>query len=125
MSQPPERLLPNFLPIGPLPTGCPKAEDIFSPDLLAKYNPQIVRYVLMSMAPGMPPATHEVDLKEVRENPARFAPPWQKDMAYHERVGDHAIYSQDKAVIYIRVYRPDAARFGPGPYGVHLNFHGE
>jgi len=126
MSQPPQpRSLPNFPPIGPLPPGCPKAEDVFSPGLLAKYNPQIVRYVLMSMAPGMPPATHSVNLQEVRKNPARFAAPWQKDVTGFKRVSDTIFASEDGAMIPVQVYHPDPARFGQGPYGVHLNFHGK
>ncbi|KAI8635420.1 alpha/beta-hydrolase [Xylariaceae sp. FL1651] len=109
---------------GDLPPGCPKVEDVFTPDLLAKYKPEIVHYILQTMAPGRPPAAHQVPLAEVRSNPARFAGPWQKDVMGHERVADHEIVSEDGAKVPVKVYHPDPAKFGAGPYGMHLNFHG-
>jgi hypothetical protein len=112
------------LAVGDLPPGCPKAEDVFLPNLLAKYNPDIVKYILKTMAPGRPPPTHTVPLAEVRANPTRFAGPWQKDVTGYERVADHEVVSEDGAAIPVKVYHPDPAKFGDGPYGVHLNFHG-
>ncbi|KAI0397821.1 alpha/beta-hydrolase [Xylariaceae sp. FL0594] len=124
MEEPRSLAPPSFPPIGPLPPGCPRAEDVFSPELLARYNPQVVKYVLASMAPGMPPATHQVELSVVRAHPSTFRAPWQKDASAFERVAAAQFVSEDGVEIPVQVYHPDPARFGNGPYGVHLNFHG-
>ncbi|KAI1496211.1 Alpha/Beta hydrolase protein [Biscogniauxia marginata] len=100
-----------------------KAEDIFEPNLLAIYNPEIVKHVLKASASGVP-AQHEVPIKELRANPSKYAPPWAQDVTGWERVTDQEITSEDGAKIPVKIYHPDPSQFGEGPYGVHLNFHG-
>ncbi|KAI1335988.1 alpha/beta-hydrolase [Xylariaceae sp. FL0016] len=101
----------------------PRGGDIFEPHILAKYDPEVVEYVLKSAASGAP-AQHEVPIEELRANPAKYSPPWAQDATGWERVKDDDISSEDGAKIPIKVYHPDPANFGDGPYGVHLNFHG-
>ncbi|KAI0880322.1 alpha/beta-hydrolase [Annulohypoxylon maeteangense] len=100
-----------------------KIEDIFEPHVLEKYDSDVVNYVLESRKAGIP-AQHEWRIENIRANPARFAPPWSKDVTGFERVSDREIISQDGTKIPIKIYHPDPARFGDGPYGLHLNFHG-
>ncbi|ORY57463.1 Alpha/Beta hydrolase protein [Pseudomassariella vexata] len=70
------------------------------------------------------PAVQQHPLSEVRANPSRFAPPWAKDVTGWERVTDYEVASEDGAKVPVKVYHPDSAVHGIGPYGVHLNFHG-
>ncbi|KAI0482571.1 Alpha/Beta hydrolase protein [Xylariaceae sp. FL0804] len=102
----------------------PGAEDLCpDPRTLAKYKPEIVEYLLRAKAAGVP-AANEVPIEEVRANPARFAPPWARDVTGHERVADDAVTSADGACVPVKIYTPDPERFGAGPYAAHLNFHG-
>ena len=66
-----------------------KAEDIFPPDVLAKYDPAMVKYVLDAKEAGVP-AQHEFPVEQVRADPARFAATWSKDVSGYERVAEHA-----------------------------------
>lgn len=101
-----------------------KAEDVFEPHLLAKYDPEVVTYVLKGVAEG---ATehHMVPIEEVRANPASFTAPWLLDTTGWERTAEKVVTSEDGADIPVRVYYPDPKQWGEGPYGVHLNFHGK
>ncbi|KAI2465733.1 alpha/beta-hydrolase [Annulohypoxylon bovei var. microspora] len=100
-----------------------KAEDIFEPHLLEKYDPDIVNYILKLRKAGVL-AQQEWCIKAIRANPAKYAPPLSKDVTGWERVSDREITSQDGAKFPIKIYYPDPAQFGEGPYGLHLNFHG-
>ncbi|KAI1390337.1 alpha/beta-hydrolase [Hypoxylon trugodes] len=100
-----------------------KAEDIFEPHVLAKYDPEIVKYILKVRAAGAP-AQPESRIEVIRANPAKFALPWSKDVTGWERVVDANVTSQDGVEIPIKIYQTNSAQFGNGPYGVHLNFHG-
>ncbi|KAK8049655.1 hypothetical protein PG994_011385 [Apiospora phragmitis] len=100
------------------------AEDLFPPHVLAQYDPKAVELVLLG-ANSDKPAQHEAPLPEIRKNPALYAPPWCTNTTGYERVADDAVASTDgQAQVPVKVYRPDPARWGDGPYGVHLNFHG-
>ncbi|KAI1333211.1 alpha/beta-hydrolase [Xylariaceae sp. FL0255] len=110
--------------IGDLPPNAPKPEDVFTPEILAKYHPDVVKFVCMALTPGRPPASHEVPIAEVRANPAKFAGPWCQDSTGLPGVTDNQFSSEDGAVIPVKVYHPDPAKFGDGPYPAHLNFHG-
>ncbi|KAL7628548.1 hypothetical protein AAE478_000063 [Parahypoxylon ruwenzoriense] len=110
-------------PAGTQPKKEIKAEDVFEPHLLAKYDPEVVKYVLKARASGAP-AQHEFSIAEIRADPVRFAPPWSKDVTGIERIVDSEVTSEDGAKVPIRIYHPDPAQFGEGPYGLHLNFHG-
>lgn len=100
------------------------AEDLFEPHVQAQYDPKAVELVVWG-ANSSSPAQHEAPLAEVRKNPALYAPPWCTDTTGYEGVTDDAVASTDgQAQIPVKVYRPDPAKWGDGPYGVHLNFHG-
>lgn len=100
-----------------------KAEDVFKPHILAKYDPEMVKYVLETKAAGIPPQ-HEFPIQEIRADPARFAATWSKDVSGYERVVEGGVASKDDTKVPIMIYHPDPAQYGEGPYGLHLNFHG-
>lgn len=100
-----------------------QAEDIFEPHLLAQYDPEVVKYVVKNTAAGI--VERVVPIEEIRANPEWSTPPWALDTAGWERTVDKIVTSEDGAKIPVRVYYPDAKEWGDGPYGVHLNFHGE
>ncbi|CAK7231701.1 hypothetical protein SBRCBS47491_008020 [Sporothrix bragantina] len=83
-------------------------------DFVAYYNKHI----------AIKPPTHAIDLAEVRANPQKWANPWCRDYSDLPYVNDHQIASGDGHVFTVRVYEPDETQFGPGPYPVHVNFHG-
>jgi len=99
------------------------AEDIFEPHILAKYDPEVVKYVVKSKQSGRQDQ-EKVSIKELRENREKYAPPWSKDVTGWERVTDAEITSVDGTMVPIKIYHPDTIVYGDGPYGVHLNFHG-
>ncbi|KAK8082181.1 hypothetical protein PG996_000962 [Apiospora saccharicola] len=100
------------------------AEDLFEPHVQAQYDPKAVELVVWG-ANSASPAQHEAPLAEVRKNPSLYAPPWCTDTTGYERVSDDAVPSTDgQAQIPVKVYCPDPTKWGEGPYGVHLNFHG-
>ncbi|KAK3935771.1 alpha/beta-hydrolase [Diplogelasinospora grovesii] len=89
--------------------------------ILPKLDPDFVRHfveVISKRPPGFEP------IEEVRAHPERFRTPCAVDTSGHERVVDHEVTSEDGAQIPARVYYPDPARYGDGPYPVHLNYHG-
>ncbi|KAI1491826.1 Alpha/Beta hydrolase protein [Biscogniauxia mediterranea] len=100
-----------------------KTEDIFTPELLALYHPDVVNHVVKTANANVP-AQHQVAIEEVRANPSKYAPPWAQDVTGWERVVDKEITSKDGAKVPVKIYHPDPSIFGQGPYGVHLNFHG-
>ncbi|OTB07667.1 hypothetical protein M426DRAFT_317968 [Hypoxylon sp. CI-4A] len=100
-----------------------KAEDIFEPVVLEKYDPTIIKYLLKLRAAGVPPV-RDIRIEDLRSNPAKFAPPWWKDPTGWERVADGEVTVRDGAKIPVKIYHPDPNKFGKGPYGLHLNFHG-
>ncbi|KAK1753937.1 Alpha/Beta hydrolase protein [Echria macrotheca] len=68
------------------------------------------------------PPNHTAPIEHVRLHPDRS--PIAIDTAHHERVADHVLFSGDGTPFTVRVYHPDPATSGPGPYPVHLNHHG-
>lgn len=100
------------------------AEDIFEPALLAKYDPKAVELVVATANAGRP-RPHDFSIAEVRADEARFEAPWCRDPTVWPRVtADVAVPSADGTPVLVMIYHPDPAVHGPGPYGVHLNFHG-
>ncbi|OTA97871.1 hypothetical protein M434DRAFT_391486 [Hypoxylon sp. CO27-5] len=99
-----------------------KAEDIFEPHVLERYDPEVVKFILETRAAGLS-VPDEFRIEDLRADPARYAP-WSKDVTGWERVADGEVTSDDAAKIPIKIYQPDPAQFGEGPYGAHLNFHG-
>ncbi|XXG93814.1 hypothetical protein Hte_000063 [Hypoxylon texense] len=100
-----------------------KAEDVFKPHILAKYDPEMVKYVLEAKAAGVP-AQHEFPIQQIRADPDRFKATWSKDVSGYERVVEGGVTSKDGYKVPIMIYHPDPTQYGEGPYGLHLNFHG-
>jgi len=106
--------------IDPQPAAPP--EDLIEDHIRPKLDPEFLRYFVDVVA-KQPPA-HTISLADVRADPDKYRSPIAVDSSRHERVGDHLVSSQDGASITVRVYHPDPAKFGPGPYPVHMNHHG-
>jgi hypothetical protein len=100
------------------------AEDVFEPHILAKYDPEAVEIILRVARLGAPPL-HKVPIAERRAHPEKYPSPWAKDVSSFERARETEIASSDGAKFPVAIYTPDAAKFGDGPWGCHLNFHGE
>lgn len=101
-----------------------KAEDVFEPHVLAKYDPEVVKYILKGVAEGAVEQQMR-PIEEIRAHPENFIRPWALDTTGWERTIDKEVTSDDGTKIPVRVYYPDPKQWGDGPYGVHLNFHGE
>lgn len=100
-----------------------EAGDIFEPHLLAQYDPEVVKYVLKNAAAGI--VERVVPIEEIRAHPEKSTPPWALDTTGWERTVDKLVISEDGTGIPVRLYYPESKQWGEGPYGVHLNFHGE
>ncbi|ROW05825.1 hypothetical protein VMCG_05136 [Cytospora schulzeri] len=92
------------------------------PHILAKLDPDFVRYWTKVMSKGAPPG--HLSIEQVRANPDKFASPCALDTKGYEGTVDTEFASEDGTKIPVRVYYPDKSKHGPGPYPVHLNFHG-
>jgi acetyl esterase/lipase len=92
------------------------------PSFVDRLDEDFVKYYNKNIA--IKPATHNIDLAEVRQNPKKFAWPWCKDYSDLPFVKDIKIASADGFEFTVRIYHPDSERFGSGPYPVHINFHG-
>ncbi|OIW22840.1 alpha/beta-hydrolase [Coniochaeta ligniaria NRRL 30616] len=95
--------------------------DAIEPHILAKLDPDFVKYWVEVVSKN-PPAAQSID--QIRAHPEKFRNAIAVDTTGWERVTDHAVTSEDGAEIPVRAYYPDPAVHGDGPYAVHLNFHG-
>jgi len=95
------------------------AETHISPRL----DPDFVDYLLKVAAEN--PSVPDLSIEGMRAHPEMFRLPTAIDTSGYERVADHQVTSEDGTSITARVYHPDPEAHGPGPYPVHLNFHGE
>ncbi|KAK6842048.1 hypothetical protein PG989_009418 [Apiospora arundinis] len=77
------------------------AEDIFPPHVQAQYDPKAIELVVLG-ANSDKPAQHEAPPRRHPREPRALRTP----------------------LIPVKVYHPDPAKWGKGPYGIHLNFHG-
>ncbi|OAA60216.1 Alpha/beta hydrolase fold-3 [Niveomyces insectorum RCEF 264] len=77
--------------------------------------------------------THQVSLSEARKHPQKFARPWphRPTPPPADRMRDWTVIPDevdaapsDSLPFAVRTYHPDPAVFGPGPYPVHVRFHG-
>ena len=91
-------------------------------EIEAKLDPEFMKYY--NEVIDRKPSTHQVPLNEIRTNPQKFAAPGTVPIPENERIKDSIIKSMDGYDIPIRIYYPKPDSFGPGPHGVHLNFHG-
>jgi acetyl esterase/lipase len=94
--------------------------DAIEPHILAKLDPDFIKYFVDVLSKN-PPAAQSVSIEEIREN---FRSAISLDTTGWERVVDHKFSSVDGQKIDVKVYYPDPAKHGDGPYPVHLNFHG-
>lgn len=96
--------------------------DSVEPHILAKLDPDFIKYYVEVLS-KMPPA-QALSIEQVRAHPERFRPAIAVDTAGWDRVIDGSVKSEDGAEVPVRLYYPDPAVCGEGPYPVHLNFHG-
>lgn len=92
------------------------------PDVLKNMDPEFISFYEEVLVKSKP--THEVPIEEVRSNPSKYAAVWAYDSKGEPRIQNYEIESKDGAFVPVRCYYPDPAKFGPGPYSVHINFHG-
>jgi acetyl esterase/lipase len=93
-----------------------------SPENEGKLDPAFVKYY--NEVIDTKQAAHQVPLEEVRAHPQEWGPPWTVPVPDSDRIRPDTIPSKDGYQIPVRMYHPDPSNFGPGPYCVHLNFHG-
>jgi hypothetical protein len=108
-----------------VPDAKPTAEDalgLIEDHIQPRLDPVVVRYLVDVVSKQTP--SHLISLDDVRAHPERYRSPIAIDTSKHERVSDHVVSSQDGVSFTVRVYHPDPAKFGPGPYPVHMNHHG-
>lgn len=92
------------------------------PDILRNMDPEFISFYEQVLAKLKP--THEVPIEEIRANPSKYEAVWAYDSKDESRIQNYDIESKDGALVPIRCYYPDPTKFGPGPYNVHINFHG-
>lgn len=94
------------------------------PHILAKLDPEWVTVFTEQMNTNPPPPRHLLSMEYIRAHPEKFAPPFYLDTEGYPRTAEKEVASEDGEKIPMRVYYPDEKVWGPGPYPVHLNFHG-
>ncbi|KAG8157568.1 hypothetical protein KVR01_012610 [Diaporthe batatas] len=97
--------------------------EAIEPHVLAKLDPDFVT-AWADLMNKVPDPTHVTTIEEVRADPRVLAPPCALDTKGRPRTAEKEVTSEDGAIVPVRVYYPDEAQHGPGPYPVHLNFHG-
>lgn len=99
-----------------------RVNNTIDPEVLPKLDPDFVKYYNDVLALRVP--THEVPIETIRADAGLYASPWCLSVDGYERVKDAVVTSSDGAKVPVKVYSPDVAQYGPGPYGVHINYHG-
>lgn len=94
------------------------------PHILAKLDPEWVAIFTEQMNTNPPPPRELLSMEYIRAHPQKFAPPCWLDTTGYPRTAEKEVISEDGAKVPVRVYYPDEEKWGPGPYPVHLNFHG-
>lgn len=94
------------------------------PQILAKIDPEFVTLWTDYMNEGPPRTREDWAIDKIRADPMRLAPKCALDTKGYPRTAEKEVTSEDGAQIPLRVYYPDEKQWGPGPYPVHLNFHG-
>ncbi|KAJ4415055.1 hypothetical protein N0V82_007571 [Gnomoniopsis sp. IMI 355080] len=112
------------------PASSTKEEKTFVPErdiephILAKLDPEWVAVFTAQMKTNPPPPRELLSMDYIRAHPEKFAPPCWKDTKGYPRTAEKEVVSADGAKVPMRVYYPEEKIWGPGPYPVHLNFHG-
>lgn len=94
------------------------------PHILAKLDPEFVEAFTHRMNNNPPPTRDQMTIEAIRADPKKTAPPCALDTKGYPRTAEKEFASEDGAKIPARVYYPEESKYGPGPYPVHLNFHG-
>lgn len=94
------------------------------PHILAKLDPEWVKAFTHKMNTDPPPPRDQWTIEAIRAHPEWTAPACALDTKGYPRTAEREVVSEDGAKIPARVYYPDESQHGPGPYPVHLNFHG-
>lgn len=97
--------------------------EAIEPHILAKLDADFVARWTELMN-SIPDPAHVVTIEEIRADPKVLAPPCSLDTKGRPRTADREVTSEDGASIPVRLYYPDEAKHGSGPYPAHLNFHG-
>jgi hypothetical protein len=102
-------------------------DDLIEEHILPKLDPDFLEYFASvqarQRAQGQLAPTNSIE--RVRAHPELYRAPCALDTSGYPRVTDHVCPSRDNVDIPVRVYHPDPATHGSGPYPVHLNFHGK
>lgn len=109
-------------PAAPKATYDPKQS--IEPHILAKMEPEFIEAYTRKMNTNPPPSREQMTIEAIRAHPGMTAEPCTLDTEGYPRTAEDEFASEDGARIPVRVYYPDEARHGAGPYPVHLNFHG-
>ncbi|KAK3897530.1 Carboxylesterase NlhH [Staphylotrichum tortipilum] len=96
--------------------------------ILPRLDPEFLEYfialqVRLRASQQQPAATNTI-IEHVRAHPEAYQPPCALDTSSYPGVADSQYQSHDGSIIRVRVYHPDPAKHGSGPYPAHLNFHG-
>lgn len=94
------------------------------PHILAKLDPQWVGLFTELMNTNPPPPRELMSMAYIRAHPEKFASASILDTKGYPRTAENEVVSEDGAKVPVRLYYPDEKIWGPGPYPVHLNFHG-
>lgn len=94
------------------------------PHILAKLDPEWLPLFTEHVSKRPPPEREQLAMEYIRAHPEEFAPMIALDTKGYPRTAENEAVSEDGAKVPVRVYYPDEKIAGPGPYAVHLNFHG-
>lgn len=100
----------------------PKIVNPINPNFKGYLDPDFIEYYNKNLA--VRPATHHVDVAQVRANPEKWRESWCRDYSDQPNVKTFEIASEDGTLFRARSYHPDAEEYGHGPYPVHINYHG-
>ncbi|KAF3768100.1 hypothetical protein M406DRAFT_338732 [Cryphonectria parasitica EP155] len=103
--------------------GFDPAESI-DPHILAKLDPEWVSMFTELINKNPPPPREKITIPAIRADERLLAPPCYLDTKGYPRTVEKEVVSDDGALIPVRIYYPEESKYGPGPYPVHLNFHG-
>lgn len=102
----------------------PNPADHIDEHILYRLDPEFVKFYTEHVLTSKT-TIRTATIADLRRDPARFRPLSAIDASQGiDRVSDFTVTSEDGAEIPVRVYHPDPLEHGPGPYPLHLNFHG-
>lgn len=100
-------------------------EKAIEPHILAKLDPEFVTIYTKFMNETPPPTREDLTIEKIRADPMKLAPQCALDTKGYPRTAEKSVTSEDGIKIPVRVYYPEVSQHGPGPYPVHLNYHGK